>query len=267
MDLGKFAKVFLYTDYEVDAEQLKKYADFFQSNFGFSLHHFYLQDYLGSEEKIAFVAERLARIKVININKNQLNENLFPIEIEYEKKSIMQKGLSSQSLYDGYEFQHLLRNAFPDLFTSDFNLNIVLINRKILTFIEEKRYHLRTIILGYPCIISQIGLIEAPAKPREYYILKTAGLNNELSKWLEENRERYLTYEDDRLPEVIKGYMVQCLFYWINKEINYCQNVNCTLYNSHWQEEVLKAQYNHMLCEEHRQIIERKLRNKFSCDR
>lgn len=256
-------KVLLYTDYEVDAEQLKEYVEFFQSNFGLSLHHFYLQDYLDSEDRISFVSEQLAKIRVIDINKNQLNVNLFPIEIEYEKRHLTQKGLSSQLLYDGYEFQLLLRKAFPDLFKSNFNLNIVLTNRKILTFIEEKRYHLRTVILGLPCIISKIGLIEAPAKPREYYVLKAAGINQEIRKWLEENRTRYLSYEDERLPEVVKGYMVQCLFYWLNNEMDYCQNVNCALHNSHWQEEVLKAQYNHMLCEEHREIIERELKSKF----
>ena len=76
------------------------------------------------------------------------------------------------------------------------------------------RYHGRTVICSNPAIISTTGIIEAPAKPRGYYIeLMTKisqGLNVESLK--KKYQGTYLEYHDSRLNSITEGYILQALF-------------------------------------------------------
>nr|AIE95992.1 hypothetical protein [uncultured marine thaumarchaeote AD1000_71_D06] len=49
-------------------------------------------------------------------------------------------------------------------------MHIVFTNRLICTYdTTDSRYHGRAVICSNPSIISTTGMIEAPARPREYY--------------------------------------------------------------------------------------------------
>ncbi len=123
----------------------------------------------------------------------------------------------------------------------------------------NKRYHLRTSVYGVPSIISTTGLVEAPAKPREYYLLKQQ--YERLGKDLTELKGRFegsfIDYEDKRMTEVAKGHAMQAVFYVLTGD-PFCEDKGCRLYNAHWQEELIFAQLGgeDEFCERHTKILE-----------
>jgi hypothetical protein len=120
----------------------------------------------------------------------------------------------------------------------------------------DGRFHGRAALCGFPSLISTIGIIEAPAKPREFYRERSAsaalglGIPSEILR--EKFRGRFLDYGDTRLTETLKGYALQVVFYHVLGD-PYCEDPDCRLFNAHWQEEVLRAQTGTKpdLCESH----------------
>jgi hypothetical protein len=121
---------------------------------------------------------------------------------------------------------------------------------------RSQRYHARVILTGLPSLISTSGIVEAPARPKEYYWLKAGFIQG--GKDVKEldliYKGRFIEYDDPRITSVLGPYVLQAIFYELTGN-PFCDNPSCSLYNSHWQEEVLKAQLEGKLCEEHRDII------------
>jgi hypothetical protein len=129
------------------------------------------------------------------------------------------------------------------------------------TFSEDDwRYHARAIICGTPTIISTTGIIEAPAKPREFYFPScgfSAKIDNN-SDWSkrEVKGSRFIDYQDRRMSQVVVGYIMQALFFFISNGEPFCDNDACRLYNSHWQEDLIRTQVKSpMLCPKHASIL------------
>lgn len=182
-------------------------------------------------------------------------------EIAYEKRRLTLKGESKGVVYDGFMVQHLLAKLFDRKEINRWRLPIVFTNQLLATFDEsDRRYHLRTVILGYPAIVSTTGLVEAPAKPREFYLareqFRAMGLDAISPLLANELKERCLLPNDDRLTEVAKGYALQTVFYALFGEA-FCQDKDCRLYNAHWQEEMLNAQLKgtYDLCPRHENML------------
>ena len=131
-------------------------------------------------------------------------------------------------------------------------------NRLTCTFDEnDNRYHARAVICANPAIISTTGIIEAPAKPREYYFeamaLKAQGLGIESAK--EKHKEQFLDYNDKRLTNIVEGYLLQVIFYNITGE-SFCEDIQCKLNNAHWQKDLLFSQIEiNNLCKKHSEIL------------
>jgi hypothetical protein len=105
----------------------------------------------------------------------------------------------------------------------------------------DLQYHARTSIYGIPSIISTTGLVEAPAKSRAYYQSRQLGFACEsLDTYFQ---GQYLIHDDPRLTEVMKGYVMQAVLYWLEGD-PFCTDRNCRLFNAHWQHELLHAQLN-----------------------
>jgi hypothetical protein len=123
---------------------------------------------------------------------------------------------------------------------------------------DDLRYHARVIICGYPSIISTTGVVEAPAKPREFYIEKQLiGIGDDLAieRLKQRFKGRFIDYNDKRLSEVMKGYVMQAVFYHVFHEA-FCKDKRCRLYNAHWQEEVINAQLTKPeFCEKHEKML------------
>ena len=116
-------------------------------------------------------------------------------------------------------------------------------------------------VYGIPSLISTTGIVEAPAKPKEFYLLKQqygllGGENSTIQKLKEKFKGRFIDYEDERLTEIMKGYVMQAIFFQAVGD-PFCDHKGCRLYNAHWQEEVIEAQLGaqYELCEKHQKML------------
>ncbi len=214
------------------------------------------------QEKVSDFARRIASTKIQEINRKTLSveEPLYG-EIEYEKRRILGKTRSFGILYEGFDLLRVFREIVPG---EECNLEFVHIfftNRLFTSWDDnDKRYHLRTSIYGIPSIISTTGLIEAPARPREYYLLKQQyeRLRKDLTEVKDRFRGSFIDYEDKRLTEVAKGYAMQAVFYSLIGN-PFCQDKGCRLFNAHWQEELIFAQLEsgYEFCPRHTELLKK----------
>lgn len=126
-------------------------------------------------------------------------------------------------------------------------IDIIIADKLIAAYEDtDKRLHLRAAVFGYPSVISTSGIVEAPAKPKEYYLqkqkyslLKVWGFKEEEVK--QKFKDRFIDYRDPRLTEVLKGYIAQAIFFELTGN-PFCENKSCRLFNAHWQEDLIRAQ-------------------------
>ena len=80
------------------------------------------------------------------------------------------------SLYDGFVIQNMLAEIIPTAEISLAHIHIIFTSLFTGTFSEDDwRYHARAVICGTPSIVSTIGIVEALAKPREFYLAQLFG--------------------------------------------------------------------------------------------
>lgn len=216
------------------------------------------------EMDMDFIAKQLVAAKVFDVSDPKKTYDPFPVEIEHEKKLIL--GSSEKGpvmLYDGFRLQRLFREFLTKSESNFKHLHIVFTNRPIATWdFGDGRYHARTSVYGFPSIISTSGIVEAPAKPREFYVLRKALVASGMARELVEEelkskfKGRFIDYNDERMTEIVKGYVMQAFFYHTTFE-PFCEDKNCRLYNAHWQEDMIHAQLEGKdFCERHEGILE-----------
>ena len=211
-------------------------------------------------EKSPDYARKLASIKIQDVSGKIASERE-PLygEISYERKRILEKTRAFGVIYDGFQLQRVFSELIVPEERSLQIVHILFTNRLFATWEEsDKRYHVRTSVYGFPSVISTTGLVEAPARPREYYLLKQQYKmqGRDLSQLKERFKGRFLDYDDERLTEVVKGYAMQTLFYHLVGD-PFCPDKGCRLYNAHWQEELLFAQLEsgYELCGQHARLL------------
>jgi hypothetical protein len=212
-----------------------------------------------SDERLADYAGRIAGTKIRRVTQEvSSDQNPLPAEIDYEKRRILGRTSAFGIIYDGFQLHRIFREVVPRS-RSD-TTTVIVTNRLFGTWdYGDRRYHLRTSIYGRPSLISTTGLIEAPARPREYYLLKQG--HERMGRDLTELKDRlncdFMDYKDKRLTEVAKGYVMQAVFYSITGD-PFCEDKGCRLYNAHRQEELIFAQLTpkYELCERHENILD-----------
>ena len=204
------------------------------------------------------LARRIAGTKVRDLADPNVQFEPLPGEVEFERKLLHDPGLRLVGpLYDGFKLQVVLREFIPKEEFDIGHAHIAFTNRLFGTFDEgDRRYHARVSVYGFPSLLSTTGIVEAPAKPKEFYALKqrvaTLGQTGmPLKKLKERFKGRFIDYDDERLTEIMKGYVMQAVFYHLKLD-PFCVDKRCRLYNAHWQEEVLEAQLSQPeFCERH----------------
>jgi hypothetical protein len=209
-----------------------------------------------SEERLEAIAQELAGIKVRDPWERFVLGVPLQAEIEYERRRVRSTGWKVFGiLYEGVLYQKILSDLiFEDGQILD-HCSILFTNQLFGTWDwDDMRYHARVSLYGFPSLISMIGLVEAPAKPREFYLRKQMGIPIEFLK--EEYRGRFLDHGDSRMTEVLKGYAMQALLFHLTGD-PFCEDRDCRLFNSHWQEEVLRSQINgrYEFCPRHEAIL------------
>ncbi len=223
----------------------------------------FLNHYTKDIKDIKSVAQQLVRTKVFDVSDPEKGYDPFPVEIKHEMDLIKDPDKKVFGmLYDGFKMQRLLRGLISSGELNFRHLHLVFTNRSIATFDKgDGRYHARTSVYGFPSIISLPGLVEAPAKPREFYIIRKALVASGMARELVEEelksrfRDRFIDHCDPRMTEVVKGFIMQAFFYHTTFE-PFCDDKNCRLYNAHWQEEMMHAQLGEPeFCERHQGIL------------
>ncbi|MEE8401186.1 MAG: DUF6775 family putative metallopeptidase [Candidatus Hydrothermarchaeaceae archaeon] len=236
-------KIFLYSKREFSKE-IKEYLGGMVSGAAIKVRGDFIKYHAG--DRIEEIGAGLAGIRVADVAAPfKYNEPLYG-EIEYEKRVLFGGAKPFGVLYDGLKLYGLLQSLIPEGERNLDNIHIILTDRLFGTFDEDDlRYHARVIICGFPSIISTTGIVEAPAKPREFYVEKQFYGRDELA--LEELKrkfkDRFIDYGDSRMAEILKGYVMQAVFYQAFREA-FCEDKDCRLYNAHWQEEMINAQLN-----------------------
>lgn len=264
----KIKGVFIYSDCPSKSLSIAEMIDYLRS------YHLFVEDrgnlfklFNLSEETLLELAGIIAGTKVLDIStplERIYNPNHEEIDAELKRvkgnRTYVRIGIPNELplIYDGLWLQRVLYKVMsqkiPNELGSGF-VHIIFTSRLFGTF-ETKRYHARVMLTGMPSLISTSGIVEAPARPREYYWLKAGLLQS--GKDIREldlmYNGKFVEYDDTRITQILSSYALQPVFYEITGN-PFCDNPLCCLYNSHWQEEVLKAQLKGKLCEGHRDII------------
>jgi hypothetical protein len=221
------------------------------------------------------LAESLVSIRISDTKKPFNEQPKIKIQRKSDQDVAYEKGISNSNsstkgqykeliLYDGFMMQRLFETMINQSESNTDHVHIVFEDRLICTFSEEDwRYHARTIVGGSPSIISTTGIVEAPAKPKEWYIKQMQLATYDICSDCDENevtssdgKENYLDYGDYRINFAAVGYALQALFFFITEGNPFCDNINCRLYNAHWQQELIHSQIqSRRLCNEHAALL------------
>ena len=209
-----------------------------------------------SEERLDAVAQEIARGKVKDPGKRFALGAPLQAEIDYERKRVRSPGWKVFGiLYEGVLYQKIVSDLiFEDEIALDC-CSILFTNQLFGTWDgDNMRYHARVSLYGFPSLISIVGLVEAPAKPKKFYLRKQMGTPVELLK--EEYQGRFLDHGDARMTEVLKGYAIQALLFHLTGD-PFCEDRDCRLFNSHWQEDILHSQIDgrYEFCPRHESIL------------
>lgn len=189
--------------------------------------------------------------------KNFIYKNFGKIEvrlIRLKEKVVLAGGLLFDFIGTQRAFRELKYSKNPE------TCHIILTDKIFATYDAEKQIHIRAAIFSFPSIISTSGIVEGPAKPRQYYLYKQRCASLGIWEIEEPNikkrlKGRFVDYGDKRLISVLGGYIAQALFFYIMGE-PFCRRKNCRLYNAHWQEDLIYAQIKSgTFCLKHRGLL------------
>jgi len=216
---------------------------------------------LGEAER-ADLARGIAGAKVRDFERQEAFGEPMSGEVRFEERRLANGNRGAFGIvYEGLRFQALMRGLLPEGEARLDRVHVIFTNRLLGTWnADDLRYHLRTVVAGVPGIVSTSGLVEAPAKPREFYSAqqqmgRIADQGSAYQALKERLGERFLDHDDARLTEVAKGYAAQVVMYALTGEA-FCGEAGCRLYDAHWQEEMLRAQMKEPeFCERHADVL------------
>lgn len=216
------------------------------------------------EELLEHMAAAFAAAKVRDLTRvNSGGEAIIAGEIDYERRRLDDSGSGVYGLlYDAHMVSDLFWSQIGYNISELSQVTVVITNQLIGTWDRnDRRYHARAIVCGSPGVLSLSGLVAAPARSRDFYLAHQAvqvmGLGKEEAQQIAGSfADDYLEYEDERMTEVVKGYVLQAVAYRMTGE-PFCGDPQCRLYNAHRQEEMLAAQLGGAdLCARHNELFE-----------
>jgi hypothetical protein len=253
----KISKIFLYDEPAVSQIQLERLAVFLKEIFPVKV---VTRDSILKYAK-KDTASKIASCRIFNPRKPYEKHKPSTDEVLFEETNFEDTAKTENIImYDGFEVQKVLTELIPNEERTSDLFHIFFTNKLTCTYdCNDYRYHGRALIGANPSIISTTGIIEAPAKPREYYLDLisnfTQGINVESIK--QKYKGTYLEYNDIRLSNIIEGYLLQAIFYFETAQA-FCDKKECRLFNAHWQKDLLYSQLEiGKLCEDHQQVLKK----------
>lgn len=136
--------------------------------------------------------------------------------------------------YDGFELQRAARAFGPSGFGQ---LHVLLTGKLCCTYDEsDMRYHARPIICANPAVISTPGIVQGPARSRQYHLRATA----DILAGLPPPPDPGLVPGDPRLNVAARAYLFQAAAYHVIGE-PFCTDPECAAFNARWQADLLRA--------------------------
>ncbi len=255
----KTSKIIIYQEPSVPEINLDKIKEFIFKRFGTKIE--IRENIFNNLDKD--ICEKIASTRIFNLKK--VFEKHYPtineILIELENKDMSNK--EEMILYDGIELNKIIKKLIPKIESTQDTLHIIFTNKLTCTFDQNDfKYHARTWVGSNPVIISTTGIIEAPAKPKKYYI---DIMTNISKKSIQEIKRKYkgqfLEYNDPKLLDIVEGLLLQIIFYYETGDV-FCENKQCRLFNAHWQKDLFISQIeNKKICEKHEKILNKMKNN------
>ncbi len=232
-----------------EREKIEESLDYLK-NWGWE--NIYLKDCLYKRRGIR--GEELARIRVVNPEDPLPNPSILPGEVRFEEKRIEDCACGKGNVYCGYRLTRFLAYSLDPQERRLSSMPVFITPDYVATWdSSDLRWHLRYAIFSIPTLVSLRGIVEAPARPREFYISRRMGVD---TRRLEEKmKDDFLTHEDRRLSRVLAGIILQAIFYFrIGNP--FCEDRECSLFHAHWQRELLSSQDDnpYTLCPYHRNL-------------
>lgn len=183
-------------------------------------------------------------------------------------------------IYDGFEVCKTAaeRVCSTEKSTGGDTLDIIFTNALVCTFgYDNYRYHARMLVGANPFLISIPGMVEAPARSKEYHVRNLmrvlaageSGCGRETESGCRVTKEPvkrgehaegqydYITRNDPRIPDIAEGCILQAIAYYETGDA-FCTDRTCRMYNAHWQSELINTQVTEpRFCEKHQKIIKR----------
>ena len=264
----KISKIFLYDEPAVQEIQISNLKNFLLETFRVDVE---IKECIFHNLDGTMI-EKISGCRIfdpkIPFKKHLLNKQ----EIDFEKSvcedtKLMEKTtmvedaerIEDVMMYDGFKIQNIIYDVIAENDSDPNNLHVVFTNKLTCTYdTTDYRYHGRAIICSNPTIISTTGMIEAPARPREYYFeamkCKMQGLDVQDVK--KNYNGKFLEYHDKRLSKISEGYLLQAVFYYMTGDA-FCDRLDCRLNNAHWQKDLLYSQLKiGKLCNKHQALLD-----------
>ena len=264
----KISKIFLYDEPAVQEIQISNLKNFLLENFSVDV------------EIKKCIFNNLSEKMVERISGCRIFDPKIPFKayqpdkqkIDFEKKVCQDTKLMEKTtmvkdaeriedvvMYDAFEIQNIIYDIVAESDLNPDNLHIAFTNKLICTYdTTDSRYHGRAVICSNPAMVSTTGIIEAPARPREYYFevmkCRMQGLSIQGAK--KNYSQKFLNYHDKRLSKIAEGYVLQAIFYYLTGDA-FCDSLDCRLNNAHWQKDLLYSQLKiGKLCNKHQALLD-----------
>lgn len=249
----------LRTDCLPDCVDADEALDFFRS-FGFGAQK--CGELFGenrNEARLRSAAIFLASIRIKDFETPLENPSVpSRAEVEEELSKIRKSEVDPSAAYDGFWFQRKLHAELAAFAGGGFDASFVYTGRLLCTY-GQSRYHARVVIMGCdratPQIVSHAGVVEGPAKPPDYYWAKGRLFQEgfaqarALSVLDEVFEGKFVKPSDPLAGRIVSAYGLQPLIYVLAGK-QFCEDENCSIFNSHRQSEVLNAQGSGRVCKD-----------------
>lgn len=203
------------------------------------------------------LARALAKARVVDpMHRLQPAREPMPAEIAAEQRVLETPGKASLGiLYDGAVVQWLMAELLDAGSAGTFagsggipDLHLILTARLLGTFVpDDRRWHAHTVLLGNPALVSTTGLVQAPARPKEYYqgqglaTSRLAPMEVVQAELQQRLADRMLLPDDPRIISAAVGCALQAVAFHLTGEA-FCLEPTCRLFNARRQEELVRSQ-------------------------
>ena len=164
----KISKIVLYDEPAVPQIQLEKLAVFLKETFPVKVE---TKDNILKFSK-KDTAVKMASCRIFNPRRSYEKHTPSKEEVFFEETNFVDTAKTENIImYDGFEIQKILTELIPNPQRTSDSFHVFFTNKLTCTYdYSDYRYHGRALIGANPSVISTTGIIEAPAKPRGYYM-------------------------------------------------------------------------------------------------